>query len=179
MAYVYQRANYGDYYQAGGIFGTIGSVLGKVTKVASKVLPGPPGAIAGAIGSAIFPRQFTGPMAQQRTIPAPTGIMGPGPGTQIQTTPYLGLPVHTGAGGCASGFHLNKSDYFLKNGTFIAAGTKCVRNRKMNPGNSRALRRGVRRSEAFVGLARRALKGTGKKVVAQGYRSNWRKPLKK
>jgi len=35
---------------------------------------------------------------------------------------------------------------------------KCPR---MNPGNARALRRAIRREKAFIGLARRALKGTG------------------
>jgi len=45
-----------------------------------------------------------------------------------------------GAGACPSGSHLNKQD-----GVGGPAGTYCVRNRRMNFGNARAARRGVRR----------------------------------
>ena len=43
-------------------------------------------------------------------------------------------------GACPSGWHLNKQD-----GVGGDAGTYCVRNRRMNFGNARAARRGVRR----------------------------------
>lgn len=45
-----------------------------------------------------------------------------------------------GNGECPSGWHLNKQD-----GVGGAAGTYCVRNRRMNVGNARAARRSVRR----------------------------------
>jgi hypothetical protein len=184
MAYAYQRANYGDYYQAGGLFGTIGRAIGGVAKVASKVLPGPLGAAAGFVGGALAPtktRTAAPTTAVARYVPAPTGVMGQPQGTQLpaRRTPYLGLPVHPDAGGAPAGYHLNKSDYFLKDGTFIPAGTQWVKNRRLNPGNGRAVRRAARRQEAFVGLAKRAARGTNWKVVAKSYRANWRKPLKK
>jgi hypothetical protein len=63
-------------------------------------------------------------------------------------------------GACPKGFRPNKSDYFLKDGTFVAAGSRCVRFRSMNPLNHRALKRGVRRAEGFVRIARRTLTAT-------------------
>jgi len=47
--------------------------------------------------------------------------------------------------GCMSGFHPNKSSYFLQNGTFIQKGTKCVKNRRRNSLNPRALDRAIGR----------------------------------
>jgi len=46
------------------------------------------------------------------------------------------------------GFHPNKSDYFLRDGTFVAKGTKFVKNRHRNPLNPRALRRAIGRIDA-------------------------------
>lgn len=40
--------------------------------------------------------------------------------------------------------------------------------RRMNPGNAKALRRALRRTDAFVNLAKRSLKGTGFKIVRSG-----------
>ena len=52
-------------------------------------------------------------------------------------------------GACPSGWHLNKQD-----GVGGAAGTYCVRNRRMNFGNARAARRGVRRLKGARKLLR-------------------------
>lgn len=46
------------------------------------------------------------------------------------------------------GFHPNKSDYFLRDGTFVAKGSKFVKNRRRNPLNPRALRRAISRIDA-------------------------------
>jgi len=46
---------------------------------------------------------------------------------------------------CPPGCHPNKSDYFLKGGTFVAEGTRCVTNRRRNPLNPRALDRAAGR----------------------------------
>jgi len=53
------------------------------------------------------------------------------------------------AGACPSGWHLNKQD-----GVGGAAGTYCVRNRRMNVGNARAARRSVRRLKGARKLLR-------------------------
>ena len=47
-----------------------------------------------------------------------------------------------------SGFHLNKSDYFLKSGEFVPKGTRLVKNRRRDPLNARALKRAVARVDA-------------------------------
>jgi hypothetical protein len=44
-----------------------------------------------------------------------------------------------------SGYHWNKSDYFLMDGTFVPKGTKIVKNRRRNSLNPRALDRAIGR----------------------------------
>lgn len=60
------------------------------------------------------------------------------------------------------GYRLNKSDYFLKDGTFVPAGTRFVKVRSRNPANAKALRRALSRAESFGGLVKRARKTTKK-----------------
>jgi len=43
------------------------------------------------------------------------------------------------------GYHWNKSDYFLRSGEFVAAGTRSVRNRRRNPANARATSNSIQR----------------------------------
>jgi len=52
------------------------------------------------------------------------------------------------AGGPPKGYHLNKSSYFLLNGTYVAKGSKYVKNRHRNPLNPRALKGAVARIDA-------------------------------
>jgi len=47
--------------------------------------------------------------------------------------------------GCAKGHHPNKSDYFLRDGTFVPAGSRCVKDRRRNPLNVRAASRAISR----------------------------------
>jgi len=47
--------------------------------------------------------------------------------------------------GDMKGYHLNKSDYFLRSGEFVPAGSRYVRNRKRNPANARATSRAISR----------------------------------
>ena len=68
---------------------------------------------------------------------------------QLLTPPVTAeLPM-----GTAGGFHLNKSDYFLKDGTFIARGSRWVKNRRRNPGNMRALSRSLGRIKSAKKMA--------------------------
>jgi hypothetical protein len=95
------------------------------------------------------------PMAMPGGLPlAPQLASGP---PAIQKTPgvvgTLQRLVPGGATGyeavaCPKGYHANRASYFLKDGTFIAAGSKCVKNRSRNPLNPRALRRAVGRVDA-------------------------------
>lgn len=73
----------------------------------------------------------------------PGGAPGSIPATP---SPQPVQPVQAGgAVGCPSGFHPNKSDYHLRDGTFVAKGTRCVRNRRRNALNPRAASRAMSR----------------------------------
>jgi hypothetical protein len=75
----------------------------------------------------------------------------------------------TGAG-CPIGFRLNKSTYVTRGGgtshwphslTVHQKGTVCVKRRRRNVGNARALRRAISRVRGFVHLAHRAMRLVG------------------
>lgn len=90
-----------------------------------------------------------GPIAARSTdfyppVPqfAGTKMRRPGPALGVE-----GMPGGTGC--CPRGFHLDKE-----------SGTKCVRNRRMNVANPRALRRSMRRVQGFEKLARRTISFT-------------------
>lgn len=52
----------------------------------------------------------------------------------------------TGQACCPPGYHLNKTTYFLKDGTCVPARSACVKNRmSFNPGNGRSSKRAARR----------------------------------
>lgn len=46
---------------------------------------------------------------------------------------------------CPKGFHSNRSGYHLRDGTFVAPASRCVRNRRRNNDNGRAAMRAARR----------------------------------
>lgn len=103
---------------------TKGVTAGVTARVQQKIAPGVAIGVAGrvlpAIGRAIGSRS----VAAGSTGLALGSLFGGGGGN----------------GACPAGWHLNKQD-----GVGGAAGTYCVRNRRMNFGNSRAARRSVRR----------------------------------
>lgn len=148
----------GDYYMAGDPF--IGGLLKKVGGVIGGGISGflsggPLGAVRGAAGSLLgsrppqaVPTSFarTGAYPQLRIAQPPQGIGG-----RIRTAAQALVPggVEPGAG-CPPGYHLDKQTQ-----------SKCVKNRRMNPANPRALRRAIRREAAFISLAKRTLKGSG------------------
>jgi len=76
-------------------------------------------------------------------IPVP-GFVGlaqrllPGGATGMMAAP-------NGTAMALSGYHPNKSDYFLMSGEFVPAGSRMVKNRKRNPANSRATSRAISR----------------------------------
>ena len=61
--------------------------------------------------------------------------------------PFISRGVNgNGGAACVSaGYHPNKSDYFLKSGEFVPAGSRMVKNRKRNPANARATSRAISR----------------------------------
>lgn len=116
------------------------AVLGIPPKPAA--MPSPPGwpvvAAGGAAGYGL--QQWAGPASPRQTLPV-SGAAGPAMGAG-------GFQYPTEC--CPSGYHLDKRTR-----------TRCVRNRRMNVANPKALRKALRRTDGFVKLAKRSLKGTG------------------
>jgi hypothetical protein len=176
----------------GGIGSFLKKAVGGVARVAGAVLPGPAGALARVASTALSTssspaaRMLTAPTVSYPSAPTfsarlsgggggvPVGAPAPGAGAMIQRI----LPGGgTGTGtGCTSGYHPNKTAYFLRSGEFVDVGTRCVRNRRRNPLNPRALDR----SMARIASTGKALKSLGfrapssKKIAQTG-----RKPRRK
>lgn len=123
----------------------------KILPIAGRIIGGPVGVAVGAIGgvaAAGKPRAPAPPAVQ----PPPGAIGGavsfPG-GTTVSVAGVL--PTHAAIGAHApQGYHLDK-----------ATKSRWVKNRRMNVANPRALRKALRRTDGFVKLAKRSLKGTG------------------
>lgn len=145
-----------------GFFGALGKLAGRIVGA----IPGPIGQIPEVLFPEVFgPAPVIPPFTGPSTVPFGP-VQGPG------------FPAQAGGGGrgssipcpvgaeCPSGFRKNKSSYFLKNGTFVMPGTRCVKIRRLNPGNGRAVRRAIRRENSFVKLA----VGTGLVAVPKAKR---------
>lgn len=155
-----------------GIFGDIfsfgkkliGGAAGVVSKLGIPVVSG----VAGMAGR-FFQGRDAIPGASTQSIYQPPAAMPPAPisfpgGTLIGARRFGGalppqllsppitaeLPM-----GTAGGYHLNKSSYFLMDGTFIQRGTKWVKNRRRNPGNMQALSRSMGRIKSAKKMASR------------------------
>lgn len=174
----------------GGIFSAVGGALKRVASVATNLLPGPVGAVARAGISVLSGSRAPAPMSTRvATLPAigptlvatggggptaaPAGM--PRPGAQAAIARVLPFG-DTGLGsGCPSGYHPNKTGYMTRDG-WVEKGSKCVRNRKRNPLNPRALDRSMGRLRS-AGKAVRALgfKAPTVKEVATGRRRRKKK----
>jgi len=156
MAYL--QSNRGDYlagYQGGlPILGAIGGSLLKrgVSWLGSK-LSGKAGkaAVSTAVGVGIA-----------RNLPQlpHVGVPMPGGGT-FRPTALMpgGTPAYTpGPGQIPRGYRLNKSGYHLKDGTYIAPGTKLVKVRTRNFANGKALNKSISRVQGFERLVKRSRK---------------------
>ncbi|NIP95040.1 MAG: hypothetical protein GWO24_16970 [Akkermansiaceae bacterium] len=102
----------------------------------------------------------------------PTAFLPGGrPLTRIVPEGGFGTGGPNGAGiGCPSGYHPNKSSYFLRDGTFIARGTKCVKNRRRNPANPRALDRAIGRLNSAKRLQHKLGGFSTRKYTAAGHK---------
>lgn len=173
----------GDYYypyRAGGIFGILGGVVkGAIGGITGGPLGMIKGGIAGGVsaakgkqtvGTALaplpLPTMLPGPIGVPKGTPGGVPVPGVIGGIQRMlpggATGYQGGPA---VGGAPAGWHWNKSYSYAKG---LPAGSFLVRNRSMNPGNARSLRRAVRRQQSFVALARRVMKGTGMTIKRSG-----------
>lgn len=155
-----------------GLFGFIGDALKTVGKAVG-VIPGVgtiAGTALGAAGSLLAPQQSGDLQLPRGTAPPLPGLGGlgqriiPGGATGYGFTDQelrnwanrAGKPAAKGPG-----WHYNKSSYWLKDGTFVPAGSKAVRNRKRNPLNPRALDRAMGRLTS----AKRASKKIGRITI--------------
>lgn len=153
MAYL--QSHRGDYLS--GYQGGLGSFLG--------------GALRGAINigrRALGTMTPAGRIATGLAVATPVvrslpGIPMPG-GRQMHPAAFLpgGQPLITGpqAPGdvVPKGYRLNKSSYWLKDGTFVPAGTRYVKIRRRNMANGRALRRSIGRVQGFNRLVKSSRK---------------------
>jgi hypothetical protein len=132
-----------------GLFGFLGKVAkGVVGGAVGLVTGGPAGALAGVASPFVTPQAMPSIPLQQGSMPG-VGTIVPSPG--LGGTLARALPGgKTGyeVAGSVRGFHPNKSDYFLRDGTFVPKGSRLVKNRSRNPLNPRALRRAVARIDA-------------------------------
>ena len=163
----------GDYktYGYAGDPGFLSSLWGVVKKVGKVALGG---LIGGPIGAAVVggaagagkpaPPAFSLPgiVGGQVTFPGGTSVgMGYQPGQALvpgqgRLPPFTATGAGVIPGGGRGGAMIPSGYHFAKDGS-----GRLVRNRRMNVANPRALRRAMRRTDGFVKLAKRALKGTG------------------
>ena len=148
-----------------GLFDIVKRGLGYAAKTALGMtgFGGAAGAIQTAVGPRT-PRAVNGarppvrPAVPQVMVPRP-GVVGrvqrfiPGGATGTIAAPVSSVWGSNGANGanglaCESGFRPNKTSYFLKDGSFVEAGSRCVRRRQRNPMNPRALSRAIGRIDA-------------------------------
>jgi len=150
----YANRPMGDY-KTYGYAGDPGFLSG-LWKVAKKfarpilggLVGGPIGAvIAGAAGGAATSRPPALPAPPPGTVGGAVSFPG---GVTVSGAIVPGAAAAGVAGACPSGYHLAKD-----------GSGRWVRNRRMNVCNPRALRKAIRRTDGFVKLAKRALKGTG------------------
>jgi hypothetical protein len=160
------------------------SLFGSLFKIAGGFLAGGPAGAIAAGTSLILHRTGAnalqgGPTATDSTIInerfGPGGIGGSRL-TKIYTNggryngggpPHMGVTptLNTMVAGCPAGHRLNKSTYVTRGGgtshwpqslQVHEKGTTCVKRRRRNVGNAKALRRAISRVKGFVKLARKA-----------------------
>jgi len=156
----YYRRPMGDYATGGYAMGDpglgLGRFFGKILKPLWKKVVKP--ALGYAIGGALVGEVLTsGQEVAVRDPSAPPGATMPGGAVTTAVGQVIGgaLAGYQGAvstaGACPAGYHLRKDKRLPP---------KCVRNRRMNIANPRALRRGMRRVKGFEKLARRTISFT-------------------
>jgi len=137
---------------------------------------GAPGAGFDLFGSPNFPRIGVG----ERNVVRTQASRFPGDNpleTQVAARNFAGtFPTGDGGNGLCPdepricpprGFHINKSSYFLRDGTFIPRGSKFVRNRRLNNANGRAQGKAIVRLEKGAENAKKLLKATGWRTISK------------
>jgi len=106
----------------------------------------PPWQIRNAAGFCA-PGVGIGPLKIPLTGQLPCLGIQPGPDPVNGMNGMNGDPMAMRAGTASGwpGYHWNKSDYFLRSGEFVPAGSKSVKNRRRNPMNPRATSNAITR----------------------------------
>ena len=135
-----------------GLFGALKGAVGGFLR------GGPLGALGGAVsGYRSTPGERWGPQRQQ--VPQIQLPMPPAGGGRLVMNGARGPgQVVSPAGSlisCPAGTRPNKTAYYLKNGQFVDVGTRCVKIRRRNPLNPRALSRAISRIESGKRAAKR------------------------
>ena len=153
--------------QSGGIF----DFLKGVGRVAIGAVTGGP---AGGLRAAV--NQITGRRAGTRP-PLGSSIALPAPPSNLARAGQILIPGgRTGLEGlalaCPTGHHANKSSYFLLDGSFVEKGSRCVKNRRRNPMNPRALSRAISRVDSGKALQGRLAEISTAKWTGAGKRKH-------
>lgn len=144
----------------GSILGGIGSVIGGIAT--GNPIGGLVGGIKTAFGSGGSPPPVVG--VPNPYVPGSGGGLpgigfgfpsGPGSTSGVSIGGPGGLVIGNATTGTPRGYHVGKNG-------------KLVKNRHMNAGNARALRRAIRREDAFVKLAKRSLRHTAYAITRRG-----------
>lgn len=169
----------GDYYRGDpGLFSFIGKALGGVAKIGVNV-------VRSQLGLSAPAPQFPGAGQLPVGIGLGYGFGVQGPQAGLVNIggqgPQTGLINIGGSGGLPGavmrGYHLNKSTYETRGGgtsrwphslQLHVKGTVPVRNRRMNPGNGKALRHAVGRVSAFGRIVHRVKRAVGRANTAVG-----------
>ena len=143
-----------------GLFGFLGKVvktgLGVVSKLGIPIVSGAAGVAGGLLGGALGGRAgpgLPGPSMASRVFGGQRPVLlaqaGQIPSPGVIAAGQRAIPGGaTGMEGCPQGHRPNKSGYFLRDGTFVAPNTVCVKIRRRNPLNPRALSRSMARIES-------------------------------
>lgn len=139
-----------------------GGPLGAAQALLSKSKTKPDSIITSSHSFSLIPPSYSSITQKQYGGSIDGGAAGPYGGTQMPTN----LPALMGQA-CPAGFRLNKSTYITRGGgtsrwgpagsiTIHPKASTCVKRRRRNVGNARALRRAISRVKGFVKLARKA-----------------------
>lgn len=148
----------------GGFLSSIGGALKGA--LGGLVTGGPIGAITGAVGS-FLPKQPQVVPQLPGINPPFGGLPGAGIGsTSGGTRVSFGEPSVSGV--APKGYRLNKSSYFLKDGTFVPKGSRYVKIRRRNSLNVRALDRAIGRVDGAKRIQSKLHEITTAKYTAAG-----------
>jgi hypothetical protein len=151
--------------------GPVGAIVGGLTSVTGLKSAGSSG---GGVMPAAAPTNPLQTYYGRAFTPFPSGGLNTqlgrslmaGGGATGGTTAAAAPAAVIGSGDCnIRGHHLNKSKYYVRGSmgnmmgpTTVEKGTRCVKNRHMNVGNARALRKALRRAYGFEKLAMRTIR---------------------